>query len=194
VGINSGGRNKHSDCSFFFTTVISRRKNRWYMVSQLLLEQNIWQTWLLVFLPTKLSVFLKQNILHQSKIYKNHFENSNFWGTWPLGHVGHVTYSFINMLFMSTGIFDDKLRPQILSVGTTANSPLRNESLNSDSQHFPSISTKRTTTSHLNPLDTKWLSHNSRLSLLFTFWKRFIWRKSTTKTSKILLSYIRRSK
>ena len=41
-----------------------------------------------------------------------------------LGHVGHVTDSFINMLFISTGIFDDKLRPQILSVGTTANSPL----------------------------------------------------------------------
>jgi hypothetical protein len=44
---------------------------------------------------------------------------------WPLGHVGHVTYSFINMLFMSTGIFDDKLGPQILWVGTTTNSPLR---------------------------------------------------------------------
>ena len=62
---------------------------------------------------------IKNNILHQSKNYKNHFENSNFWGMWPLGHVGHVTYSFINMLFISTGIFDDKLRPQILSVGTT---------------------------------------------------------------------------
>jgi hypothetical protein len=24
---------------------------------------------------------------------------------WPLGHVGHVTYSFINMLFISTGDF-----------------------------------------------------------------------------------------
>ena len=57
----------------------------------------------------------KNNILHQSKNYKNHFENSNFRGMWPLGHVGHVTYSFINM------IFDDKLRPQIVSVGTTAN-------------------------------------------------------------------------
>ena len=44
---------------------------------------------------------------------------------WPLGHVGHVAYSFINMLFISTGIFDDKLRPQILSVGTTTNSPLK---------------------------------------------------------------------
>jgi hypothetical protein len=32
---------------------------------------------------------------------------------WPLGYVGHVTYSFINMLFISTEIFDDKLRPQI---------------------------------------------------------------------------------
>jgi hypothetical protein len=43
---------------------------------------------------------------------------------WPLGHVGHVTYSFINMLFISTGIYDGKLHPQIVSVGTTANSPL----------------------------------------------------------------------
>ena len=40
-----------------------------------------------------------------------------------LGHTGHVTYSFINMLFISTGIFYDKYRPQILQVGTTANSP-----------------------------------------------------------------------
>jgi len=72
----------------------------------------------------QLSVLLKKVILHQSKKYKNHFENSNFLGMWPLGHVGHVTYSFINMLFISTGISDDKLRPQILSVGTTANSPL----------------------------------------------------------------------
>jgi hypothetical protein len=48
----------------------------------------------------------KNNILrHQSKNYKNHFENSNFWGMWPLlalGHVGHVTHNFINMLFIST--------------------------------------------------------------------------------------------
>ena len=65
-----------------------------------------------------------KKVLRQSKIYKKHFENSNFLGMWPLGHVGHVTYSFINMLFISTWIFDDKLRPQILSVGTTANSIL----------------------------------------------------------------------
>jgi hypothetical protein len=39
-------------------------------------------------------------------------------------HVGHVTYSFINMLFISTDNFDIKLRPQLLSVGTTTNSPL----------------------------------------------------------------------
>jgi hypothetical protein len=45
---------------------------------------------------------------------------------WPLGHVGHVTYSFINILFISTGIFDYKLRPHMLSVGTTANSTLSN--------------------------------------------------------------------
>jgi hypothetical protein len=75
--------------------------------------------------PYEIFSLIKKNILRQSKIYKNHFENSNFWGMWPLGHVGHVTYSFIHMLFISTGIFDDKLRPQSLSVGTTANSPLR---------------------------------------------------------------------
>jgi hypothetical protein len=71
-------------------------------------RQNLWA-------PTKLAVLFKKNIICQSKIYNNHFQKSNFWGMWPLGHVGHVTYSFINMLFISTGIFDDKLRPQILS-------------------------------------------------------------------------------
>ena len=76
--------------------------------------------------PYETFSLIKINILHQSKNYKNHFENSNFWSIWPLSHVGHVTYSFINMLFISTGIFDDKLCPQILSVGTTANSPLSN--------------------------------------------------------------------
>ena len=43
---------------------------------------------------------------------------------WTLGHVGHVTYSFINVLFIPTGIFDDKLRPQILSVSTITNAAL----------------------------------------------------------------------
>ena len=73
--------------------------------------------------PYETFSLIKNNILHQSKNYKNHFENSNFWGMWPLGHVGHVTYSFINMLFISTGIVD-KLRPHIVSVGTTANGTL----------------------------------------------------------------------
>jgi hypothetical protein len=45
----------------------------------------------------------------------------------PLGHVGHVTYSFINMLLISTGIVDDTLRPQIVSVGTIANTALTSE-------------------------------------------------------------------
>jgi hypothetical protein len=67
---------------------------------------------------------IKNNILHQSKNYKNHLEDSNFWGMWPLGHVGHVTYSFINMLLISTAIFYDKLPAQIVSVGTTVNAPL----------------------------------------------------------------------
>ena len=74
--------------------------------------------------PYETFSLIKNNILHQSKNYKNHFENSNFWGMSPLGLVGHVTHSFINLLFLSTGIFDNKLRPQILSLGTTANSPL----------------------------------------------------------------------
>jgi hypothetical protein len=47
----------------------------------------------------------------------------------PLGYVGHVTYSFINMLFISTGIFYDKLRPPILSVDTTAKAPLSHDEL-----------------------------------------------------------------
>jgi hypothetical protein len=41
--------------------------------------------------------------------------------------IGHVTYRFINMLFISTEIFDDKLHPQILLVGPTANSALSNK-------------------------------------------------------------------
>ena len=75
--------------------------------------------------PYETFSIIKNNFLHQSKIYKNHFENSNFWGMWPSGHVGHV---FINMLFISTEIFDDKLPLQILLVGTTANAALRRTS------------------------------------------------------------------
>ena len=42
----------------------------------------------------------------------------------PLVHIGHVTYSFKIMLYISTGIFHDKLRPQLFSVVPTANAPL----------------------------------------------------------------------
>jgi hypothetical protein len=66
--------------------------------------------------PYETFSLIKKNILRQSKIYKNHFENSNFWSMRPLGHVGHVTYSFINMMFISMRIFDDKLHPQILQI------------------------------------------------------------------------------
>ena len=66
--------------------------------------------------PYETFSLIKNIILHQSKNYKNHFKF--------LGHVGHVTHSFINMLFISAEIFADKLHPQILAVGTTANSPL----------------------------------------------------------------------
>jgi hypothetical protein len=69
---------------------------------------------------------IKNNILHQSKIYKKSLRKFKFlrYVTF-IGHVGHVTYSFKIMLFISTGIFDDKLRPQILSVVPTANAPLK---------------------------------------------------------------------
>jgi hypothetical protein len=40
-------------------TVILRRKYQWYIVSQLLLEQNIWQVWSLVLYPTQRSFLLK---------------------------------------------------------------------------------------------------------------------------------------
>ena len=87
-------------------------------------------------LPYETFGLIKKNILRKSKIYKNHIKNLNFWGMWPLGHVGHVTYSFINMLFISTGIFDDKLCPQILLVGPSANSPLTNKLLSILNNYF----------------------------------------------------------
>ena len=76
--------------------------------------------------PSKTFSLIKNNILHQSKNYKNHFEFLRY----VTFHIGHVTYNFINILFISTGIFDDNLRPQILSVGTTAYSPLSQLYLN----------------------------------------------------------------
>ena len=106
----------------FFTMVISRRKYQWYTVSQLLFEQNIWQAWSQVFLPTKLSILLKEIFFVSLKSIKI----TSKIQIYEVCDVGHVTYSFINMLFTSTWIFDDKLCPQILSVGTTANSPLNN--------------------------------------------------------------------
>jgi hypothetical protein len=73
-----------------------------------------------VFLPTKLSVLLKIIFFISLKSTKI---TSKIQFSEVLGHIGHVTYSFINMLFISTGIFDE-LCPQMLSVGTTANAGL----------------------------------------------------------------------
>jgi hypothetical protein len=103
--------------------VISRRKNQWYKVSQFLLEQNIWQSWLLMFLPTKLAVLLKKIFFFSLKSTKitSKIKISELCDLLVMLVMWH---SFINMLFISTEIFD-KLRPQILSVGTTANSPLK---------------------------------------------------------------------
>jgi hypothetical protein len=74
----------------------------------------------LVFLPTKLSVLLKIIFFISLKTTKITSKSQIS----EVCDVGHVTYNFINMLFISTGMFYDKLRPQMLSVGTTANSPL----------------------------------------------------------------------
>ena len=114
MGINSCGRSKHSDYSFSWPRLSRGGKINDNIVSQLLLEHNIWQAKLSVFLKKIFFVSLKSTKI-TSKIQISEV---------CLGHFGHVTYSFINMLFISMEIFHDKLRPQILSVGTTANSPL----------------------------------------------------------------------
>jgi len=81
--------------------------------------------------PSKTFSFIKNNILQKSLQISE---------VCDLGHVGHVTYNFINLLFISTGIFADKLRPQILAVGTTANSPLRTKLYNKgDDFNFPIV-------------------------------------------------------
>ena len=71
----------------------------------------------------KLSVLLKQIFFVSLKSTKS-TSKTQISEVCDLGHVGHMTYGFINILLISTGIFGDKLRPHILSVGTTANSPL----------------------------------------------------------------------
>jgi hypothetical protein len=70
--------------------------------------------------PSKIFSLIKNNILQ--KLQKS-FRKFKFL-RYVTFHIGHVTCNFINILFISTGIFDDKLRPQILLVGTTAYPPL----------------------------------------------------------------------
>jgi hypothetical protein len=105
------------------TTVISRRKNQEYIVSVTVGAKYL--TGMVTSVPPYENFSLIKNVLHQSKIYKSlwKFKFLRYF-TWPKGHIGHVTYSFKIMLFISTGIFDDKLRPQIVSVVPTANAPL----------------------------------------------------------------------
>jgi hypothetical protein len=68
-----------------------------------------------VFLPTKLSVLLKIIFFISLKSTKI-TSKIQILRYVTLGHVGRVTYSFKIMLFISTGICDDKLRPQIVWV------------------------------------------------------------------------------
>ena len=58
--------------------------------------------------PYETFSLIKNNIFHLSKNYKNHFENSNFWGD-----VGHVTYTRCRMVTDFSGFF---LRFQITRV------------------------------------------------------------------------------
>jgi hypothetical protein len=63
---------RHSDCSFFFTTVTSRRKNQWCIVSVTFGEKYL--TDIVTSVPPyETFSLIKTNILRQSKIYKNHF-------------------------------------------------------------------------------------------------------------------------
>ena len=99
-------------------------KNQWYIiVSQLLFGQNIWQAWLLVFLPTKLSALLKMIFFTSLKTTKITLE-IQISEVCDRSVTLVMWHSFINMLFISMVIFYDKLRPQILSVGITANAAL----------------------------------------------------------------------
>ena len=88
-----------------------------------------------MFLPTKLSVLLKikNDILHQSKNYNNKLEKSNFWGDmWHTVSFIWCSYErgFLSIILLITQYLewsDDKFRPQILSLGTTANATLISE-------------------------------------------------------------------
>jgi hypothetical protein len=46
--------------------------------------------------PYETFSLIKENILRQSEIYKYHFENSNFWGMLPLGHVKLVIWHTVS--------------------------------------------------------------------------------------------------
>ena len=74
-----------------------------------------------------------------------------------------MPYSFINMLFISAGIFDYKLRPHILSVGTTANAGLMIELGLDISQRNPTYTA--TTQSKEEIID----NHKSVLSSFWSF-------------------------
>ena len=75
MGINSCGRSKPSYSSLFFG-FLEEEKSKLHSFTVNFGAKYL-TAWLLVFLPPKLSVVLKINILHQSKNYKHHFENSN---------------------------------------------------------------------------------------------------------------------
>jgi hypothetical protein len=78
-GINRCGRSKHSDCSL-----------SWPRLSRGGKSMSITFTFGAKYLtgmvtsapPSETFSLIKNNILRQSRNYKDHFENSNFWGRW----------------------------------------------------------------------------------------------------------------
>ena len=80
MGINSCGQSKHSDCSLFWPRLSRGGKinDTLYIVS-VTFEEKYLTDMVTSAPPYETFSLIKNNILHQFKNYKNHFENSNFW-------------------------------------------------------------------------------------------------------------------
>ena len=80
VGIDICGRSKHSDCLYYF--------DHGYLEEEKSIIHSFTVTFGTKYLtgivtsvpPYDTFSLIKYNIFHQSQIYKNHFENSNFGG------------------------------------------------------------------------------------------------------------------
>ena len=77
MGINSCGRSKHSDCSLFGHGYLKEEKSMIHSFT-FTFEVKYLTGMVTSVPPSETFSLIKNNILHQSKNYKNHFENSNF--------------------------------------------------------------------------------------------------------------------